>query len=101
MTNEEVFLKIDELVHSFNNNKIMKIGRELKESNVTIKDLNTRLIVYNNNDRIIIPTIGKGKNRKYLFAKHRIENVDWFNQKSEYKTFRFFYILWLIKTKFY
>lgn len=74
MTNEEVFSKIDEMFHCLNHNKIMKIGRELKDCNVTIKDLNTKLIVYNNNDRIIVPTIGKGMQRKYLFNKSRIDN---------------------------
>ena len=75
MTNEEIFLKMEEMFHCTNHNRIMKLGKELIDENVIIKDLNTRLVIYNNNDRIIVPTIGKGKQRKYLFAKYKIENA--------------------------
>lgn len=75
MTNEEIFTIIKEMFSCSNYNKIMKLGNILKSNNVIIKDLNNKLVIYNNNKRIIIPTIGKGTDRKYLFKKSKVDNI--------------------------
>lgn len=80
MTNEEVFQSIKEMFSEKNYNSMMRIGKKLKDNKVEIKDLNTKLIVYNNDERIIVPTIGKGMNRKYLFSKSKVEK---FNVEAE------------------
>ena len=76
MTNEEVFNTIKDMFNSPTYSGQMRAGKKLKNNNVEIRDLNTKLIIYNNGNRIIVPTIGKGSDRKYLFNKHRIAN-DW------------------------
>ena len=73
MTNEEVFKTISEMFSAVNYSSAKRAGKKLKDNNVDIKDLNTKLIIYNNGERIIVPTLGRGTNRKYLFNKHRIE----------------------------
>lgn len=74
MTNEEVFQTMKEMFDSLTYSAMMRAGKKLKENNVEIRDLSTKLIVYNNGERIIVPTIGSGKKRKYLFNKSRIAN---------------------------
>lgn len=74
MTNEEVFVVIKEMFQSTTYSNMMRAGKKLKTNNVEVKDLNTKLVIYNNGDRIIVPTIGKGISRKYLFDKHKIIN---------------------------
>lgn len=75
MTNEEVFAVMKEMFDSRNYNKMLRLGNLLKKNNVEIRDLNTKLIVYNGGDRLIIPTTGKGMDRKYMFDKYKIENI--------------------------
>ena len=72
LTPEDVFKIMAEMFSSNNHNKMMKLGKKLKNNNIEIKDLNTKLIVYNNGTRIIVPTIGKGINRKYLFGNSKV-----------------------------
>lgn len=74
MTNEEVFQTMKEMFDSSTYSAMMRAGKKLKANNVEIRDLSTKLIVYNNGERIIIPTIGRGTERKYLFNKSRIAN---------------------------
>lgn len=72
MTNEEVFDTIKEMFFASTYTIVKRAGKKLKDNNVEIRDLNTKLVIYNNGNRIIVPTIGKGAQRKYLFNKHRI-----------------------------
>lgn len=72
MTNEEVFDTIKEMFFATTYTIVKRAGKKLKDNNVEIRDLNTKLVIYNNGSRIIVPTIGKGSQRKYLFNKHRI-----------------------------
>lgn len=72
MTNEEVFDTIKEMFFAPTYTIVKRAGKKLKDNNVEIRDLNTKLVIYNNGNRIIVPTIGKGSQRKYLFNKHRI-----------------------------
>lgn len=73
MNNEEIFDCIKKMLNSNNYHFRMRIGKLLVKNNVKIKDLFNKLVIYNgNNEKIIVPTLGKGVDRKYLFNKHKI-----------------------------
>lgn len=73
MSNEEVFEMIKIMFDKNSNyNEKIRIGKKLKDNNIIIKDLNSKIIIYNQKQRLIVPTIGKGYERKYLFDKFKI-----------------------------
>ena len=57
MTNEEVFDTIKEMFFAPTYTIVKRAGKKLKDNNVEIRDLNTKLVIYNNGNRIIVPTI--------------------------------------------
>lgn len=74
MSNEEVFELMKEMFANSNYNVKMRIGKKLRDNDILIKDLNSKIVVYNQGKRLIIPTISRGCDRKYLFDKAKITN---------------------------